>query len=269
MDQEIDPLLLAWVAGFFDGEGSISFTLQIKKTHSKYWNVHPQCMICIHQHSRSRGVLEKIVSDLGMGVVEGKVDGYLRANGGRDRMCHIRMRGREESILFLETVLPYLRVKKSIAERGLEALYLWRGIGNRKLKSTSLSRRMSHEEAIDLAFRSVTLNGNPDGSRRSYGRTFEELRAQIDMAYAQDPKLNGSEPLPKNRLTIEKTCAFCGKVVMKSKRTEHYENHFCDIHCYHSWLKAGSRKSQRKMWRTPSPSLSELPVALQNPPLTR
>ena len=59
---------LAWAAGFFDGEGSVSYQRQCRKSHSRAQRV---ISIDIFQTSGNQEVLERFQTAVGVGKVNG------------------------------------------------------------------------------------------------------------------------------------------------------------------------------------------------------
>jgi hypothetical protein len=97
LDQVIAPVTLAWIAGFFDGEGSIYISQQSQRRI-------PPIRLSITQ--KDPNPIYGIQEVLGMGNISlkynnSKADGYAR----------IQINRRSDIVRFLTTVGPYLRLR--------------------------------------------------------------------------------------------------------------------------------------------------------------
>jgi hypothetical protein len=107
---------IVYIAGFFDGEGSVTLT---RPRASKNGKRYLKLRVRIAQKSRS--VLYWIRRTLGMGCVV--VDRDRRSKKGCSHYC-LADRQAER---FLDLMLPYLRVKKAGAKRALREISDARG----------------------------------------------------------------------------------------------------------------------------------------------
>ena len=97
---QIDPHYLIWLAGFFDGEGCISFVNS---------NGYIQTHVFVTQ--KDRRILDEICDTFGFGKV------YERRG---THLCHQYVLARQTYVRdFLSAIVPYLRVKQ---EKALEAI---------------------------------------------------------------------------------------------------------------------------------------------------
>jgi len=100
--KEID---LAWLAGFFDGEGTICISPQKISHHYA---------LCISVASIDRWILEWFSL-----AFNGKVNRQYRAKGNKRELWFWRIVDHQGEVA-LRTLLPYLKLKKPQAELALE-----------------------------------------------------------------------------------------------------------------------------------------------------
>jgi len=123
----------AYWAGFFDGEGNIYFARDL--VHMKV------------------GISQKETKTLYL--LKMRFGGYISRVGGKYSCARWEIGGKREIVKFLETVRPYLIVKKVEAEIALEALSGWRESSNYKnglngpLPQEELDRRKSLKDKFD------------------------------------------------------------------------------------------------------------------------
>lgn len=114
----LDPLELAWAAGFYDGEGSTCITTYLPKNQKSQANV---IMVAIGQIHRE--VLDRFQAAVGgLGVVNGP---YLPpSRGKRDKpQYRYRASGLERVETIIRLLWPYLgSVKRDQAETALETI---------------------------------------------------------------------------------------------------------------------------------------------------
>lgn len=108
-------LTLAYLAGLFDGEGTFSIQVQIRPRKSKrggeYVNLVPRMTLTLKYGTE---ILETLQNQLGGSIYE-SADGCRRWSLG----------GKEALIAAATALIPYLVVKRRIAERFVEALRMW------------------------------------------------------------------------------------------------------------------------------------------------
>ena len=95
-----DPINLAYIAGFLDGDGSIMLQLHRRKSGKETFRV--KTVICFYQDSRHLDKIEWIKKVLGCGYI------YTR----RDRITELRIEGFQRAFEVLTSLKPYLRFKK-------------------------------------------------------------------------------------------------------------------------------------------------------------
>jgi hypothetical protein len=98
---------IAWCAGFFDGEGHISYK---EKINPKTKHVTGTLYCCIPQKSDNREVLDFFQSTIGFGTMYGP---YTNKTNGKE--CErYEIQFKTDEILKLFTLLkPYLKSKKT------------------------------------------------------------------------------------------------------------------------------------------------------------
>lgn len=98
----------AWLAGFFDGEGSLAHYRGGGTGQSSCW------LICIS--NTHLGSLEHSREIAGCGRV-----GYKQVPAGNKAQYQWRVHARNDIISVCEQMLPYLVVKRDVVQRFLEA----------------------------------------------------------------------------------------------------------------------------------------------------
>lgn len=112
---KIDP---QYLAGFFDGEGTFKVYLQ-KAKHVDNHNMYPRHVVMLSQ-SGDQGLvlLEQIQIEYG-----GRVYEHLKAGQHRATKSAYKLYWRkEEAILMIKQILPYLRLKQEEAQIALDHL---------------------------------------------------------------------------------------------------------------------------------------------------
>ena len=94
---------LAYIAGFFDGEGSVS----VFKRKPVHGCINPIFILMVEITNIDKAVLEYIKSTIGLG---GCLYGHIEPN--KRTVYRLMYRGRQ-AIQFLELVKPFLKVKVS------------------------------------------------------------------------------------------------------------------------------------------------------------
>jgi hypothetical protein len=93
-------IVLAYIAGFLDGDGSLM--LQVKRRKDSIRGVRFMATICFYQHKRHKLPLYWIRRELGVG--------YLSSRN--DDMFELRINGFKQVGSILNDLLPYLKFKK-------------------------------------------------------------------------------------------------------------------------------------------------------------
>lgn len=156
---------LAYLAGLFDGEGSFSIQVDMReynKTKRKNVRFNPRMCMTIKYGSE---VLDELVEEFG-GTVYYYKNGQNRWNLG----------SREALIVAAERIYPYLRIKKDICARFLEALYVFP-----KAKSGASFggvRAWNKEMVVKVA--KIALSLNPPTSRKT-SKTGEYVKELVEM----------------------------------------------------------------------------------------
>lgn len=101
----------AYLSGFFDGEGSVSIVM----AKPSRWQGRSYHVLRLLIGNTSLDILEWVKSVVGIGHVY-KYEPRLE---GRKPCYHYKLSGME-AMGFLENLLPYLKVKKRVAELSIE-----------------------------------------------------------------------------------------------------------------------------------------------------
>jgi hypothetical protein len=137
---------IIYIAGLFDGEGSFSIHTNITKSKGKcYVNFVPIMSISLKYGSE---VFQEVIDALGGKVYSYKTGEYRWYLGHRDKVK-----------IAAEILLPYLRIKKDIAKKFLEALSYFPPIHTGAIKSWT-------PELIDK-IGTIALTLNPPTARKS------------------------------------------------------------------------------------------------------
>jgi hypothetical protein len=102
--QKADREFWIWLAGLFDGEGTILVS-KYTRTRDEYLRVVPEVMIS----NTSKPVMMNIAETIDMPLSE-------RKREDRKWIYELRIRKMENIVLFLEKIIPYLRIKRTQAE---------------------------------------------------------------------------------------------------------------------------------------------------------
>lgn len=138
----------AYLAGFFDGDGSVMIQLRERKRMKYFFRV--KTVVILYQDTRYLSVLKDIQSFLGFGYV------YER----NDHMTELRIEGHEKVHAFLDKVYPYVRFKKQQVLYVLQALKL-------------LQKKYSLEEFLEVCDLSDHVSAsNYSSKRRKYTATY-------------------------------------------------------------------------------------------------
>ena len=110
---------LAWCAGFFDGEGHVSYRRQI---NPKTMRVSGMMMCSIPQNADNKEVLEFFQSTIGFGTICGPYK--ITVNGKENERYEVRYKT-EEIMELLIILKPYLKSKKTLDfQRALAAYWM-------------------------------------------------------------------------------------------------------------------------------------------------
>lgn len=153
-------LHLAYLAGFFDADGSIVVSLQ--KQALARWT--PALHVTLSFYNQDYGVLENIKATLGFGRLRAMRCGF----SGVYRIEFTR----RETLIVLEHLLPYLQVKREQAQLGILALtapkYYGRGhqvpVDQQEYRQSLVARSKELNQRNGKAFRSKWVNSvDPSG----------------------------------------------------------------------------------------------------------
>ncbi len=160
---------LAWIAGFIDGEGSITVSKQ-KQTQCNRYYICPTLSICnTHLPSIERCIL--IFSSVG---IRATYSGF-KASNSRLMAYKVLVRGRNNLQIAMKLLIPHLFTKKPQAELMLEYLAN-RYSGDKVFYGVPYSDR---EVSIFDSIRAMNKRG----------RSSETLRQDIESCYSMDDKV--------------------------------------------------------------------------------
>ena len=146
---------LAYLAGLFDGEGSFSIQVSIKsdmaRGRERAW-FNPRMTMTLKYGNE---VLEDLVSALGGKVYGSCRDGHRRWSLGKKAGLTVAT----------NALLPYLRIKREIGERFLEALAIFPDRAGVSMKSGE--RIWSEKAVLDVARIALTLNQGGKPAKRT------------------------------------------------------------------------------------------------------
>ena len=117
---------LAYIAGFLDGDGCVMAQLVRRKDYIYGYQIRTS--IVFYQKSRNQRILHWLKSRLEMG--------YIRHRN--DEMTEYTIVGLREVDIVLTILLPYLRLKKELAEEVIELI-------------KAIPKRMTPEELVRLS----------------------------------------------------------------------------------------------------------------------
>lgn len=127
--QHVQQIKLAYIAGFFDGDGSLM--LQVKKRSDTPHGWRFMVTICFYQDSRHAKPLLWIRNTFKIGYIFNRNDG----------ITELRINGYAQCTSILEQLHPYIQFKKPQVEIALKALKLLRSKSTSKL-TTADKRRL-------------------------------------------------------------------------------------------------------------------------------
>ncbi len=147
----------AYLAGFFDGDGSVMIQLRERKECKFLFRV--KTLVILYQDTRYISILKDIQSILGCGYV------YER----NDHMSELRIEGHEHVFQFLTAVRPYVRFKVQQVTYMLQALKL-------------LQKKYSLQDFLEICDLADQVSAsNYSSKRRKY--TAEFVRAVLRDAH--------------------------------------------------------------------------------------
>lgn len=130
---------LAYIAGFFDGDGSIMVQIKKTKYHVKGWRL--MFTICFYQDSKHAQPLTWIRQRLGIGYI------YARNDG----MTELRINGYAQTEKILNNLFPYLKFKRKQTKIILDILKI---LHDRKIGQLTKRERL---RIADLIYKSREL----------------------------------------------------------------------------------------------------------------
>lgn len=200
----------AWLAGFIDGDGTIVLGLCFRRTRSHRMNIHVNAYFSVCQHKKAKQALEEIHQTIGSGYLAGKNRTEAAEAYGTLRSSMWRYTLNERGVLkhALGKLVPYLRIKQGQARTLLCALEILEKAMSRKILFRNGERRLTKEEAHELAAMSVGINEEAQNTHR---QSWDELKAKIETVYAQE------ENEPSNP-DIKVPCSECGTEVVRAKK---------------------------------------------------
>ena len=101
---------LAYIAGFFDGDGSLMVQFKNRRDRPKGWRI--MFTLCFYQDTRHEKPLFWIRRRLGIGYISRRNDG----------ITELRINGYERAKDILENLYPYIRFKRKQAQITLKIL---------------------------------------------------------------------------------------------------------------------------------------------------
>jgi LAGLIDADG DNA endonuclease family protein len=138
----------AYIAGFFDGDGSIMAQVKTSRDRMRDWR--PMVTMCFYQDARHRKNLERIRNMLGIGYVTDR----------NDHMTELRIQGYSAVRRILSQMRPYLLFKRQQTSLVLKMLATLEG------KRVNLLPRPARAHIADYII--GIRNANYLGHRRKY-----------------------------------------------------------------------------------------------------
>jgi hypothetical protein len=105
----------AYIAGFFDGDGSLMVQLKNRRDTSTGWRI--MFTICFYQDTRHKKSLEWIHKMFGIGYLHDR----------NDHMTELRINGYSQVKTILEGIQPYIKFKRKQVEYALNILTVIEG----------------------------------------------------------------------------------------------------------------------------------------------
>lgn len=116
----IQKLDLAYLAGFLDADGSIIAQLKYNKNEKKLKPYQVQVTVQISQDIRRKHFMEEFCDIVGAGHV--RVRPPDKRKGGPAKMCNWQITSAKDAHDFLQTIVPYLRIKKKQANLAIRII---------------------------------------------------------------------------------------------------------------------------------------------------
>jgi len=116
----------SYLAGFFDGDGSIMVQLKNRRDTIRGWRI--MCTICFYQDKRHEETLKKIRNLLNIGYINVRNDG----------MAELRINGYGQNLYVLENMKPYIQFKKKQVNYAVKILKI---VGNIKFSDISKDQK--------------------------------------------------------------------------------------------------------------------------------
>lgn len=167
---------MAWIAGIVDGEGSLHFSMSLRH-HKKSPSITFSPRVFVGLKEQDGWVVRMIRDFLDAGRI------YEHKKGTKHEMTRWQTIRLEDSISVIESLYPYMIVKKEKAEKFLNGCYILRDEKIKNWKSTKRGRALSQENMLRLAEIGCTLNLDRNKNRYSNFRTFEYWEKVIKEIY--------------------------------------------------------------------------------------
>ena len=109
---------LLYIAGFFDGEGSVNIGLSSKSNkNGRHWWPVVRCIIA----NTNKEILERIHKTLELGTIQKPSKDYNKDVGKRRRPFYFVITSTDQVISFVDQIVPYSIVKKEELELAKKA----------------------------------------------------------------------------------------------------------------------------------------------------
>lgn len=105
---------LYWLGGFFDGEGSISFSVTKDKSTRIGYRVNLLVRMSQHKTEMSERIFKFVIDEIELGKL------YYEESQSEGQFLRFRMGGITDAMLFLELIQPYVRIKQDEVDDALE-----------------------------------------------------------------------------------------------------------------------------------------------------
>ncbi len=120
MSKKISPTILAYLAGFIDGDGSIYVRLKPNSTYKYNYQIAP--FVILFQSKKEQKAFEKICSLINYGYLRERKDGILEYTINRQN----------DILEFLQLLEPYLILKKKQARLMMKIIRKKKQVKNKK-----------------------------------------------------------------------------------------------------------------------------------------
>ena len=167
-----------WLAGFFDGEGSVSIHLTFTKSRVKSRNIVPRMKVMIPQTQREK--LEEIKNFLEYGRIEKAGFGY---SGNRAYM--IAITNCKDAEKFAKSIMPYINFKRRLFELLLEFTNL---VQKRKRGAGNLWLRDDFLKVLDIIEEASYINKSKAPSKKTKTLTYlAKIREEVRKLPSNSP----------------------------------------------------------------------------------